>query len=179
MDFGCAAGRVTRAVYGLRRESEIWGVDIHADRIVWARQHLMPPLNFALTTKIPHLPFPDRHFDLVYAFSVFTHIDDLADAWLLELRRLLPVGARAYLTIMDRSTIEAYKTKYWDWEFPRIMHANEDYIRFADADFGMFSIARNAIPQVWYDIDYFCSKIARILPDGFGNARRSWLANVC
>jgi SAM-dependent methyltransferase len=41
----------------------------------------------------------DRFFDLVYAFSVFTHIDEWETAWLAELRRVLKPGGVAYLTI--------------------------------------------------------------------------------
>jgi ubiquinone/menaquinone biosynthesis C-methylase UbiE len=45
-----------------------------------------------VNTILPHLPFEDRSFDVVYAGSVFTHIDDLAQTWFLELRRVLHAG---------------------------------------------------------------------------------------
>ena len=61
---------------------------------------------FATTTTFPHLPFEDNTFDLVYCGSVFTHVTDLADAWFLELRRVLRKGGYAYITIQDSSSME-------------------------------------------------------------------------
>lgn len=94
---------VRRRRYGGRR----LGVDIAGSPIVWCQQHLQPPFKFVTTTSLPHLPFEDRHFDLVYAGSVFTHIADLADAWLLELRRIVRPGGIVFLTVHDNSFIEA------------------------------------------------------------------------
>jgi len=45
------------------------------------------------------LPFEDSSFDLVYCGSVFTHVSDLADAWFLELRRILRKGGYAYINL--------------------------------------------------------------------------------
>jgi SAM-dependent methyltransferase len=105
LDFGCAEGRMLRFLDDVAGR-ELWGVDVNAERIAWAQQHLSPPLRLATTTTAPHLPFPDDHFDLVYAVSVFTHISELADAWFLELLRVLRPGGHAYLTIHDEHSVE-------------------------------------------------------------------------
>ena len=52
----------------------------------------------------PPLPLPDAHFDVVTAFSVFTHIDELDSPWLLELRRILKPGGLLDATIHDETT---------------------------------------------------------------------------
>jgi ubiquinone/menaquinone biosynthesis C-methylase UbiE len=78
-----------RWLAGLAEEMEIWGVDINARHIVWCQENLIPPFNFATVTIEPHLPFKDEYFDLIYCGSVFTHIDDLAYTWLLELKRIM------------------------------------------------------------------------------------------
>lgn len=105
LDFGCAEGRMLRFLHdGAGRE--LWGVDINADRIVWAQQHLSPPLRLAVTTTAPHLPFMDAYFDLVYAVSVFTHIAELADAWFLEVLRVVRPGGHVYLTIHDEHSVD-------------------------------------------------------------------------
>lgn len=88
LDFGCGAGRMIRWLSHLSDNCEIWGTDISAEHIYWCREYLSPPFHFVTSTIYPHLPFEDNYFDLVYAGSVFSHIDDLADAWLLELRRI-------------------------------------------------------------------------------------------
>jgi ubiquinone/menaquinone biosynthesis C-methylase UbiE len=53
---------------------------------------------------LPHLPLGDNSFSLVYAFSVFTHIDAFELAWLAELRRILRPGGMAYLTVHTERT---------------------------------------------------------------------------
>jgi ubiquinone/menaquinone biosynthesis C-methylase UbiE len=159
LDFGCAAGRVTRWVKDFAPNAEVWGVDIDASRIVWANLALASRAHFVMTTKIPHLPFEDRSFSLVFAFSVFSHIDDLADAWLLELRRILDIGKCAVITIMDNSTIDLMQEKYSDYDLPkRLREYSEFYI---NRDFSMFSITRDSVPDVWYDIDYFKKRLDR------------------
>jgi SAM-dependent methyltransferase len=105
LDFGCAEGRTLRFLHD-ESARELWGVDVNAERIAWAQQHLAPPLRLATTTTAPHLPFADAYFDLAYAISVFTHISDLADAWLLELLRVLRPAGWLYLTIHDEHSID-------------------------------------------------------------------------
>jgi SAM-dependent methyltransferase len=113
LDLGCASGRMLRF---LPREetSEHWGLDINAAHIEWCQQNLNPPMLFATNTTSPHLPFEDNLFDLLYCGSVFTHISELAEAWLLEVRRVLRPGGYAYITIHTRQTIDLLRTKYRD-----------------------------------------------------------------
>ena len=86
LDHGCGAGRMMRHLHDLAAVCEIWGTDIDSPRIQWAKEHLSPPFHFAVTTTIPHLPFEDRYFSFIYCGSLFTHIEDLGDAWLCEFK---------------------------------------------------------------------------------------------
>ena len=104
LDFGCAEGRMLRFLAAPERE--LWGVDVNAERIVWAQQYLSPPLRLATTTTAPHLPFADAYFDFVFGVSVFTHIRDLADAWFLEVLRVLRPDGFVYLTIHDEHSVD-------------------------------------------------------------------------
>lgn len=105
LDFGCSSGRLIRHFEAEAAQGEIWGVDIHAEAIAWAKAHLSPPFHFATTTTAPHLPFEDGGFDVIIAGSVFTHLAEMADAWLLELRRILRPAGRLYLTFSDEGTL--------------------------------------------------------------------------
>lgn len=129
LDFGCGAGRMTRHLAAEAAAGEVWGVDIHAEAIHWAQAHL-PPFHFVTTTTAPHLPFEDRSVDLVLAGSVWTHIGDLDDAWLLELRRLLKPGGRLYLTLSDGETLDRIAA-----EAPA--HASNAHVAALDAETGM------------------------------------------
>jgi SAM-dependent methyltransferase len=157
LDFGCASGVMMRWLYDFARAGEVWGVDILGDWVVWCQQHLSPPFKFVTTTSYPHLPFEDHYFDLVYAFSVFSHIADLAEAWLLELKRILRPGGRLYVTINDNTSIRRWLA---DDTLKKILRPFEEETHFTASDFAMFSINRVPGPgaegqaHVFYDIDY-------------------------
>ena len=104
LDLGCGAGRMLR-FFPRHEGSELWGVDISAEHATWCQDHLAP-MNFATVTTAPHLPFADGTFDFVYCASVFSHISDLADAWVLELRRIVRSGGHVYLTICDHHSLD-------------------------------------------------------------------------
>lgn len=162
LDFGCGAGRMIRHLKDLSEICEVWGTDISAEHIYWCKQHLSPPFNFATTTKVPHLPFEDRSLQLIYCASVFTHIDDLADAWLLELKRILAPGGRLYLTIHDNHTIKLFEEgRYESTEIIRQLRLQEIYQQSKDS-FGMFTVGRDDGSQVFYDIDYFSKNLRPI-----------------
>jgi SAM-dependent methyltransferase len=148
LDFGCGAGRMIRHLQPLAATCEIWGTDISAPHITWCKRHLSPPFRFATTTKVPHLPFEDRSFRFVYCGSVFTHIDDLADAWLLELRRLLAPGGRLYVTIHDEHTIALIESGQAGYlNFLR----NSRVYQESKGAFDMFTVGRDDKSQVFYE----------------------------
>lgn len=105
LDFGCSAGRLLRHFAREAEEAEAWGVDLHSPGIHWAQSHLSPPFHFFTNSTVPHLPFDDGYFGLIFAGSVWTHIGELDDAWLLEMRRILRPGGRIYITVSDENTL--------------------------------------------------------------------------
>jgi ubiquinone/menaquinone biosynthesis C-methylase UbiE len=132
MEFGCSAGRLIRHLEPEAALNEVWGIDLHSAAIHWAQAHLSPPFHFFTNTSAPHLPFEDNSFGLIFAGSVWTHIGELDDAWLLEMRRILRPGGRLYITISDEGTlaeIERINPKH-----PSIQHVAE-----LDAATGMLS----------------------------------------
>jgi SAM-dependent methyltransferase len=92
LDFGCGAGRILRHLLAEAQVAELHGVDIDEPSIDWLRDNLAPPLHVAVNGERPPLRFGDRHFDLIWAISVFTHITEEWSAWLLELHRILRPG---------------------------------------------------------------------------------------
>jgi ubiquinone/menaquinone biosynthesis C-methylase UbiE len=183
LELGCASGRMIRWLDDFAKQCEIWGVDISANHIIWCQQHLSPPFNFATVTTAPHLPFEDGYFDLIYCGSVFTHIADLADAWLLELKRIVRRGGRLYITIHDRHTADLiinHPEKVYDTgglvdDEPRnLLLSYQRKEDFSSLDFNMFTISRGPMSQVYYDIDYLRQHWGRFLnvlsvtPEAYG-----------
>jgi ubiquinone/menaquinone biosynthesis C-methylase UbiE len=162
LDLGCGAGRMIRHFEDLAEECEIWGVDIGAKSINWCQQHLSPPFRFATTTTFPHLPFEDHYFDFIYCGSVFTHISDLVDAWLLELRRITRPHGRIYITIHDKHTIDYLREKYP--EHP-LLNTFDEFHKTSNTkgnDYAMIVTVRGpGGSQVFYDIDFIRQRWGR------------------
>jgi ubiquinone/menaquinone biosynthesis C-methylase UbiE len=161
LDFGCASGIMLRWLPDVALANEVWGVDINGPVINWCQLHLSPPFRFATTTTLPHLPFEDNFFDLIYAGSVFTHIADLAEMWLLELRRILRPGGRLYITIHDEHTIELIERNPEANSFlDDLLKEFSAHTPFSSSDFSMLAINRTPGPgargqaQVFYHTDF-------------------------
>jgi len=109
LDFGCGAGRVLRHVEArVAPGSELSGADIDARAISWLRA-TYPDRRFAVNGASPPLPFPDHAFDLVFAISVFTHLDEEDQmSWLEELRRILRPDGQAALSVHGQPILDAY-----------------------------------------------------------------------
>jgi SAM-dependent methyltransferase len=85
------AESIGRTVSGRFLDFEAIGIDLGRQHVAWAREHLLAPV--LQGTALPSLPFPDASLDVIYAGSVFTHINDFEEAWLAELRRVMaPTG---------------------------------------------------------------------------------------
>lgn len=156
----------------LARGCEIWGTDISAAHILWCQRNLSPPFHFFTNTRVPHLPFADASFALIYCGSVFTHIDDMARAWLLELRRLLRDDGYAYVTIHDEETIRLFESYASP---PSIVRHIMSAPLWTSAKQGsdMFTIGRDARSQVFYARDWFermvapMFEVAAVLPQAY------------
>ena len=105
LDFGGCTGRVARH-FTHEADWEPWLCDINVNYIDWMVQYL-PRVTTFQNRPQPHLPISDAWFDVVAAFSVFTHLDHDEIPWLLELRRITRPGGYLYLTVNDEYC--------WDW----------------------------------------------------------------
>lgn len=158
LDFGCGAGRLTRWLIDLQSAS-ITGVDIDSAAIAWARENLSPPFEFYLTTLLPHLPFEDRSFQWVIAGSVFTHIDDLALSWLMELRRVVVPGGMLYLTIHDHRSLELLQQHRQTHWLGKLLSSHPRFDEWARQSFNMFTIGRGPASQVFINSDWLIDQL--------------------
>ncbi|MBL8778074.1 MAG: class I SAM-dependent methyltransferase [Acidimicrobiales bacterium] len=155
LEFGCGFGRVLRWWPAVAPGVEAWGVDLEAERVAWARAHLPAGFRLATCTTAPHLPFPDASFELVYACSVIPHISELADAWVLELRRVLAPGGLAYLTVYDEDTIAAIRRTGESPNLRAGLDALEARVGPVAPDFDVAVLNRRAgAAQVFQSSDY-------------------------
>jgi SAM-dependent methyltransferase len=97
LDFGVGCGRVAR--HWAKIPGPEWhGSDYNAALSGWCHANL-PHLITVRNTASGPLPYADERFDLVYAISVFTHLDEAAQAtWMRELRRVIRPGGLIFFT---------------------------------------------------------------------------------
>ena len=100
LDFGCGYGRLLRLMYFYQDPSRVFGCDPW-DRSIAICQEAGLSENIALSTYLPEdLPYPDKSFDFIYAFSVFTHLSARATRQtLLTLRRKIKDDGVVVITI--------------------------------------------------------------------------------
>jgi SAM-dependent methyltransferase len=162
LDFGCAAGRMLRFV-PRPDECECWGVDIKGTHIAWCHEHLSPPFFFTATTTLPHLPFEDQYFDLVYCSSVFTHIGDLPDSTLLELRRILSPGGLVYLTVHDEHSVNALAVRFQERGLAQNLRRINAETGILNSEYNFFYIGTEPWTNVFYNSRYLTKKWSRFM----------------
>lgn len=102
LDFGCGCGRIVRHFYDHPSSFQMYGTDVDAQAIAWCRRRL-PFVTFLVNDPLPPLPFAAGAFDLIYAVSVFTHLDEAHQlAWLKELKRVSKPGATLLVSTHGR-----------------------------------------------------------------------------
>ncbi|MCQ3928909.1 MAG: hypothetical protein DPW16_00495 [Chloroflexi bacterium] len=99
LDFGVGCGRIMRWMKDRSRTAKLYGTDIDELAINWSKKHIRYA-QYEVNQGLPPLNYADEQFDLVYAHSVFSHLDEkYQDAWLGELKRVTKPGAVLLLTI--------------------------------------------------------------------------------
>ena len=104
LDFGGATGRVARHFYAQDDLAEIMICDININNVDWVLEYLPSGVAAFKNSAEPPLPIPDDYFDVVAAFSVFTHISEYELGWLYELRRILKPNGILYTTVHNDDT---------------------------------------------------------------------------
>jgi SAM-dependent methyltransferase len=106
LDFGCGWGRIIRFFLKDLEGSRLWGVDCYAAAVESARQTNYW-CRFEQIDPMPPVSLSDSMFDLIYCFSVFSHLSEEAhERWLVEFHRLLKPGGMLFATTRGRDFIE-------------------------------------------------------------------------
>lgn len=106
LDFGCGWGRILRFFLRDVAPGNVMGVDVMPMAIDLCKK-TNPWATFSLVPSFPPTELPDDHFDLIYLYSVFSHLSEKAcDAWITEFRRILKPGGLVIATTWPRQFIE-------------------------------------------------------------------------
>ncbi len=106
LDFGCGWGRLMRLMLKYAQPDSLFGVDAWTESIDICRKDGVLG-HLAVSDYIPdRLPFGETRFDLVYAFSVFTHLSEKTA------RRCL-AAIRGRMTPRSLLAITIRPVEYW------------------------------------------------------------------
>ena len=107
LDFGCGYGRIAQLLYYFTVEEKIFGVDPREQSIELCRESGLST-NFAVSEYLPaSLPVGETKFDLIYAFSVFTHLSRRAMTTSLD-------TLRKYMANDGLLAITIRPVEYWE-----------------------------------------------------------------
>ena len=106
LDFGCGWGRILRCFLKDCPAANLRGVDVDP-MLIEACRSSFPYGAFDQINPLPPTSFADQSFDLITAYSVFSHLAEHASlAWVREFSRLLSPGGIMAVTTQRRDFIE-------------------------------------------------------------------------
>src|SRR5262249_55761974 len=106
LDFGCGWGRIIRFFLKDLHPSRLYGADPLGEMIDLCKK-TNRWCNFRLISTSPPSPFPDDTFDLIYSYSVFSHLsEEMHVRWLEDLSRILRPGGLLVATTREREYFE-------------------------------------------------------------------------
>ena len=97
LEVGCGRGGLLRAI-GERFLCELHGVDFVNQFVEEASQRAGPTVTITIADVQAQLPYPDKHFDVVFGMELLEHLK-FPGRCLVEVRRVLKDDGRAVLSI--------------------------------------------------------------------------------
>jgi ubiquinone/menaquinone biosynthesis C-methylase UbiE len=141
LDFGVGCGRTITWLMNVATTATFYGTDTDSEAVSWCRENLGSAIFSTNGLRAP-LEYPPETFDLIYAVSVFTHLDEKKQfLWLEELKRIVKSDGVLIVTLHGPESWEEFSTD-------RIKKLEEKGLLFIEAD-GW----RSLFPE-WYGTTY-------------------------
>ncbi|PSB52787.1 hypothetical protein C7B67_05600 [filamentous cyanobacterium Phorm 6] len=110
LDFGCGWGRIIRFFLKDVAAENLYGIDVDSE-MTQLCINTVKHGNYSAIQPLPPLELSDGCFDIVYAYSVFSHLaEPVHIKWVEEFSRILKPGGIFVATTQARSFIELCRT---------------------------------------------------------------------
>jgi 2-polyprenyl-3-methyl-5-hydroxy-6-metoxy-1,4-benzoquinol methylase len=143
LDFGCGWGRIIRFFLKDLEPSQIYGADCYKEMIDICNNSNLN-CNFDTIDPMPPIKYQDNMFDVIYLYSVFSHLSEEAHlVWLKEFHRILKPGGIFLATTRPVEFIEHCKNlakmkKINEWELGSTIAFSEPEQAYRDYNEGKF-----------------------------------------
>lgn len=105
LDFGCGPGRVLVPLGQRLPQLKYYGCDTNDAAVLWAQKNACQIGSFSVIQPGNKTPYCTNYFDLIICTSVFTHLDEeMQDFLLAELFRILKPGGLLFATVHGEKT---------------------------------------------------------------------------
>jgi len=109
LDFGCGWGRMIRFFLADVNHENLFGIDCYPEALKAATKHNQW-CNFKLSNTMPPTDFKEESFDIIFLYSVFSHLSEEAHSkWVSEFYRLLKPNGLLIATTRPRQFISICK----------------------------------------------------------------------
>jgi len=139
VDFGVGWARMIRFFLKDVEPQTLWGID-HYDKVIEVSKQTCKWGNFELIAPFPPTKFADASVDLVYAYSVFSHLSEEAHLkWIAEFGRILRPGGMLIATTWARDFLlrcraarKDTRPEFWTTHLPRIFVDTDRWLAHYD-----------------------------------------------
>jgi ubiquinone/menaquinone biosynthesis C-methylase UbiE/peptidoglycan hydrolase CwlO-like protein len=106
LDFGCGWGRIIRFFFKDVPVNNVYGVDVDEEMINLCRETVKYG-KYNVVNSSPPSDLPSESFDLIYAYSVFSHLNEATHIkWIEEFSRILKPNGLLIVTTRSRSHLD-------------------------------------------------------------------------
>jgi SAM-dependent methyltransferase len=143
LDFGCGWGRMIRFFLKDIVADNLYGIDVNSEMIDICLNKVRLG-NYSVGKPEPPTEFANNSFDVVYAYSVFSHLaEPVHIKWVEELSRILKPGGMLIVTVWGRNFLEFCRSlrgqnHEFDWHKALANSFLDTEAALADYDNGKF-----------------------------------------
>jgi SAM-dependent methyltransferase len=172
LDFGCGTSRILRYLVEFLPGPQYYASEVFSENVRWG-QLAFPEVTYLHQSSFPPIDMDSRRFDVIYAYSIFTHLEEEFHLlWLSELYRLLKAGGLLILTVHGERVLRRCEQEYdvrqsmrfegRDYKEIVEKFTNEGYVFYTGYDpeyltkggldaerFGIAYISKNYISRNW------------------------------